>query len=646
MIALARVDDRLVHGQVTAGWVPHLRATVVVVANDRIAADPLLSGIVKASTAGVPVEVLTVADAGRRGAAGAWEREAALLLFESLQDACRALDAGLPVTRLNLGGLRHDEGRLCLCDGVTLDGDDCDARAAALPPRGERRRPPHALGAGLPPAARAGGLRVVSPAGATGAAGTSLLLGALGLDQTAAAQVLLSQPLVGGAILGWAAGDPAAGLLAGSYFQFLCLTELPVGASVPPDTTLAGLIGAAAFVSLGHPAGWGDQALLGLLTAGFLPLAFAGRALDIRVRRWNRVWGPLAERLVVRGSHRLAQLAAVGGSVALLPARRSAVAAGAARRRGLGRRRARARRRRGPRVRPVGAVRASGRPRRPRRPAPAAGVGGDPRCRRRGGSPLCGRGGLRGARCGVREAWAIFLRGLLVQSSWSFERMQGPGLFLMTWPALRRRHAGDDAALALGGRPEPAVFQHAPLLRGAGRRHRSQGGGGWHAGAGRRSGAHADVGARGDRGHVLLGPPAAAGGARRAAAGARRSLVGAARAARGLQRPAPGGARPGGWSRGWCGDAASSQTLQRLPLTRAVPGLGVALAAAAGFLAGLSRRPPRLGAAARASPAASAAAAAALFALLVALFSRGPAAAAAPGGRGRRRGRRRASSPW
>lgn len=154
----------------------------------------------------------------------------------------------------------------------------------------------------------------MSPAGASGAVGTSLLLGALGLDQTAAAQVLLSQPLVGGAILGWAAGDPAAGLLAGSYFQFLCLTELPVGASVPPDTTLAGLIGTAVFLSLGHPAGWGDQALLGLLTAGFLPLAFVGRALDIRVRRWNRVWGPLAERLVARGSHGLAQLAAVGGA--------------------------------------------------------------------------------------------------------------------------------------------------------------------------------------------------------------------------------------------------------------------------------------------------------------------------------------------
>jgi PTS system mannose-specific IIB component len=125
VIALARVDDLLVHGQVTAGWVPHLHATVVVVANDRIAADPLLSGIMRSAASGVRIEVLPVGEAARRGARGVWERDAALLLFESLQDAARAIDAGLPVTRLNLGGLRHDEGRLCLCDGVTLDNEDC-----------------------------------------------------------------------------------------------------------------------------------------------------------------------------------------------------------------------------------------------------------------------------------------------------------------------------------------------------------------------------------------------------------------------------------------------------------------------------------------------------------------------------------------
>jgi mannose/fructose/N-acetylgalactosamine-specific phosphotransferase system component IIB len=125
VIALARVDDRLMHGQVSVGWVPHVRATIVVVANDRIAGDPLLSGIVRAGASGVRVETIPVAEAARRGASAAWERETVIVLFESLQDARRAIEAGLPVTRLNLGGLRHDQGLVCLCDGVTLDTDDC-----------------------------------------------------------------------------------------------------------------------------------------------------------------------------------------------------------------------------------------------------------------------------------------------------------------------------------------------------------------------------------------------------------------------------------------------------------------------------------------------------------------------------------------
>jgi mannose/fructose/N-acetylgalactosamine-specific phosphotransferase system component IIC len=148
--------------------------------------------------------------------------------------------------------------------------------------------------------------------------GTALIVGLLGLDQTAFAQVLVSQPLVGGVILGWGAGDPASGLLAGAFFQFLCLTDLPVGASIPPDSSLAGLIGVASFLALGHQPGWGDQALLGLLAAGFLPLAIAARSLDVRVRRANQVWLPLTEKLLARDRVRLAQAAANGGAIFFL----------------------------------------------------------------------------------------------------------------------------------------------------------------------------------------------------------------------------------------------------------------------------------------------------------------------------------------
>lgn len=126
MIALARVDDRLMHGQISVGWVPHLHATVVVVANDRIAADPLLGEIIRAGASNVRVEVLSVAEAARRGTGSDWKGDTVIMLFESLQDARRALDAGLRVAKLNLGGLRHETGRVCICDGVTLDSEDCN----------------------------------------------------------------------------------------------------------------------------------------------------------------------------------------------------------------------------------------------------------------------------------------------------------------------------------------------------------------------------------------------------------------------------------------------------------------------------------------------------------------------------------------
>jgi len=126
VIVLARVDDRLVHGQVTSGWVPHLHAVRLVVASDRLAADPLLAGIAAAGAPGLRVEVRGVVEAARLAAAGAYETEATIVLFESLQDARRALAEGLALERLNLGGLRHEGGRVCLLQGITLDREDCD----------------------------------------------------------------------------------------------------------------------------------------------------------------------------------------------------------------------------------------------------------------------------------------------------------------------------------------------------------------------------------------------------------------------------------------------------------------------------------------------------------------------------------------
>ena len=52
MIALVRVDNRLVHGQILEAWMPRLRATALVVADDDAARSPLARA---AMTLAVPI---------------------------------------------------------------------------------------------------------------------------------------------------------------------------------------------------------------------------------------------------------------------------------------------------------------------------------------------------------------------------------------------------------------------------------------------------------------------------------------------------------------------------------------------------------------------------------------------------------------
>ena len=125
MIALVRVDDRLIHGQITVGWVPYLHADRVSVVNDRIAANPVLTSIVKAGgTEDFRVDVLSVHEAVRLFGSGEFKAGRAILLFESLKDVRDAILAGMSFNVVNLGGVRGDGEGVRLADAVFLTEAD------------------------------------------------------------------------------------------------------------------------------------------------------------------------------------------------------------------------------------------------------------------------------------------------------------------------------------------------------------------------------------------------------------------------------------------------------------------------------------------------------------------------------------------
>ena len=133
-LALVRVDDRLIHGQVLLGWGPALEPARYVVVDDGLAADPFERVLLEASASGTPVEVLAIDLAAPRLAALALAPEPTVVLVRALPEAARlaaamARNGALPQA-INLGGLHYAPGKTRVHDAVYLDHADRAALAA------------------------------------------------------------------------------------------------------------------------------------------------------------------------------------------------------------------------------------------------------------------------------------------------------------------------------------------------------------------------------------------------------------------------------------------------------------------------------------------------------------------------------------
>jgi mannose/fructose/N-acetylgalactosamine-specific phosphotransferase system component IIB len=98
-----RIDNRLIHGQVTVAWVGRIGANHLIVANDEVAADEFQRILLPQAARGVKTSVLSVADtlAYTRGDAGAAETIMVLAKFPS--DALALMEGGMPVDEVNVG---------------------------------------------------------------------------------------------------------------------------------------------------------------------------------------------------------------------------------------------------------------------------------------------------------------------------------------------------------------------------------------------------------------------------------------------------------------------------------------------------------------------------------------------------------------
>ncbi|ABA89174.1 phosphotransferase system, mannose-type, protein IIB [Syntrophotalea carbinolica DSM 2380] len=126
-VVLARVDNRLIHGQVLEAWIPSTKANCLVVANNKIADEGLHKRLMAAAVPrGIQVVIESVEDSARFVSSPDNDALRVLVLFASPDDALHAYRSGLHFPQLNLGNLHRPQGLHQLGCTVTLDRDDVE----------------------------------------------------------------------------------------------------------------------------------------------------------------------------------------------------------------------------------------------------------------------------------------------------------------------------------------------------------------------------------------------------------------------------------------------------------------------------------------------------------------------------------------
>jgi PTS system mannose-specific IIC component len=121
---------------------------------------------------------------------------------------------------------------------------------------------------------------------------TPYLLGAgmavlLGLDRTAALQIMISRPLVAGPLVGLILGNVMTGLTVGMLLELLWLCRMPVGASIPHDDTQTTVSATTLAIALSGTVGPGVGLTLCALLVS-LPLGKIGQVVERTVRSRNQ----------------------------------------------------------------------------------------------------------------------------------------------------------------------------------------------------------------------------------------------------------------------------------------------------------------------------------------------------------------------
>ncbi|QPE19579.1 PTS mannose transporter subunit IIAB [Providencia rettgeri] len=128
VIALARVDDRLIHGQVATRWTKETQVKRIIVVSDDVAKDQVRSTLLKqVAPPGVTAHVVDVAKCIRVYNNPKYAGERVMLLFTNPTDVKRIVEEGVDIKSVNIGGMAYHDGKTMVTNAVSINQEDIDA---------------------------------------------------------------------------------------------------------------------------------------------------------------------------------------------------------------------------------------------------------------------------------------------------------------------------------------------------------------------------------------------------------------------------------------------------------------------------------------------------------------------------------------
>lgn len=124
---LARIDSRLLHGQVATAWTKSTGPNRIIVVSDAVAKDDLRKKLIEqAAPPGVKANVIPLSKLVEISKDPRFGTTKALLLFENPEDALKVIEDGVDIKELNVGSMAHSVGKVVVNKVLSMSQEDVD----------------------------------------------------------------------------------------------------------------------------------------------------------------------------------------------------------------------------------------------------------------------------------------------------------------------------------------------------------------------------------------------------------------------------------------------------------------------------------------------------------------------------------------